>query len=144
MVGWKAKAVGVGIEIGQAEGLGVSYEQAQHAPPGRACPYPGFFVGLQSNGDEFGQRRTILIENAEGTEAGPGHGTGLLDHVTQEYRQLEIPLNEQGRLENPPELGWILNGAIGHKTALYQGKPANVRDIPVIERPNTTGAAEMG
>jgi hypothetical protein len=64
--------------------------------------------------------------------------------VAEEYRQLEIPLNEQGRLENPPELGWILNGAIGHKTAGYQGKPAHVSDIYVIEYPDTPGGAEMG
>jgi hypothetical protein len=94
VVGWKAIAVGVRIEIGQAEGLGVSDEQTKHTPPGGSGPYSGFLVCVQSNSDEFRQSGSILIEHAQCTEASSAHGTGLLDHVAEEYRQLEVLLNE--------------------------------------------------
>jgi hypothetical protein len=134
----------MGIEIGQAEGLGVRDEQAKHTPPGGTDPYSGFLVWVQSNSDEFRQSGPVIIEHAERTEASPGHGTGLLDHMAEEYRQLEVLLNEQGRLEDPPELAWILNGVIRHKIAGYQGKPAYESEFFVIERPGHPGCRRNG
>jgi hypothetical protein len=54
--------------------------------------------------------------------------------MAEEYRQLKIPLKEQGRLEDPPELARILNGVIEHKTAGYQGVTEFSKWISVIER----------
>jgi hypothetical protein len=72
----------------------MSDEKAQHAPPGGAGPYSGLFFWLQPDSNEFVQAGAVIIEDPECAVPGPGHGAGLFDHVAEEYRQLEIPLNE--------------------------------------------------
>jgi hypothetical protein len=117
----KTKALGVGFEVGLAEGLGVGDEKAKDPPSGGTGPYSGHFVWFQPNRDELRQGGPIIIEHPECAVTGPGYGTGFFDHMAEEYRQLKIPLKEQGRLEDPPEFGRILNGVIGHKTAGTRG-----------------------
>jgi hypothetical protein len=119
VVGRKAKALGVGTEVGQAEGLGVVDEKAEDPPTRGSGPYSGLFVWLQTNRDELRQGGPIIIEHTECAITGPGHGAGFFDHMAEEYRQLKIPFYEQGRLEDPAEFGRILYGAIGHIIAGY-------------------------
>jgi hypothetical protein len=116
VVGREAKTLGVGTEVGQAEGLWVGDEKAKDPPSRGTVPYSGLFVWLQPNSDELRQAGPIIVEHTECAVTGPGHRTGFFDHVAEEYRQLKIPFNEQGRLENPPEFGRILDRAIGHQT----------------------------
>ena len=146
MVGRESKALGIAAEVGQAERLGVGDEKAENPLSGGTGPYSGLFVRIQPDRDELGQGGAAIIEHSERPIAGSGHGTGLFDHVAEEYRQLEIPFNEQGCLENPPEFCRILDGAIRHKPVRYQGEsPRHGKNhscvVTVIVRPNEIGTA---
>ena len=93
----------------------------------------GLLVGLQSNGDEFGQARAIVIEYAEGTKSSSGHGTGFLHYVAEEYRQLKIPLYEQGRFKDPSKLRRILDRVIRHQILVYAGWTRLDNEISVTD-----------
>ncbi len=111
----------------------MSDEKAKYPPPCGAGTDLGLLVGLQSNGDEFGQARAIVIEYAEGTKSSSGHGTGFLHDVAEEYRQLKIPLYEQGRFKDPSKLRRILDRVIRHQTLVYAGWTRLDNEISVTD-----------
>ena len=128
----------------------MGYEKSQYAPSCGTVTYSFLLVWFQPDSNELGQSGSVIIEHAKCPVPSPGHGAGFLNHVTEEYWQLQIPLNEQGRLENPAEFDGVLNGVIGHKTLGYKVYRLSHCEICVTERaegPSRIGtfrAIEMG
>ena len=86
-------------------------------PVGRG-PDQFFLVRLQADGNELSQGCTVVIEHAEGAVAGSGHGTGLIDDMTQQSRQFEVSLDQQCCFKHPPQLGRIIDGPKRHTKRL--------------------------
>jgi len=63
----------------------------------------------QADRDELSQGGPIVVEHSQRAITGRRHGTRLIDHVVEERRQLEIPLDEQDCFEDPAQLGGILD-----------------------------------
>jgi len=82
-------------QASQAQGLRVRDERTQDASAGRKRSDFRHQFGLDPNGHELRQGRSILVQDTEGGIAGPRHGGGLFDDVTQQNWKVEVPFNEQ-------------------------------------------------
>ena len=115
MIGGEAIAVGVRAEIGQPQGVGIAYEQAQYPPSGRAGSDALLLVLREPDGHELLEGRALLVQNPERPVLGTRHGARLFDDMAQERRELEIGLEQECGLEHPAELDGILDRSIWHK-----------------------------
>lgn len=118
MVGREAETFGMVPEACESEMLRSGDKQPQHSFSRWARADPRFFLGINPHGDELGQRRLVVVEHSECTVTGTGHRCGLFDNMAQKGRELEIPLDKYDGLEDPAELGGILNGMVWHRPIL--------------------------
>jgi hypothetical protein len=94
MVGGEIDALRMGAQVGQSHGRGIVYEKSEYPMP---CG-PGsdllLLLGVESHGDEHGQGRSIVAENAECSVACARHGARLLDDVMEQERATAERLQE--------------------------------------------------
>ncbi len=83
-------------------------------PVGRA-PICATSSGSETNRDELGQSRTVLVEDTERTITSAGHRAGLIDDMAQEDREVEVALNEQHGVEYPTQRGGVLDRTVRHQ-----------------------------
>ncbi len=68
----------------------------------------------QADGHELIDGGALAVEDAECAVPGTGQGTGLVDHVAEEDGELEIRLQQHGRLDDPGELDGIIDRVERH------------------------------
>ena len=114
MVGWESKAIGMGAEIGQPQGLRVDDEQAQYPLPGGSRADPLLLVLLESDREELGKRGAVVVQDPECTVSSARHRASLVDDVPKQGRELHVLFEQQRGFEHPTELGRILDGVVWH------------------------------
>ena len=92
MMGREPIAVGVGVQVGQPERLGIGDEEAEYAASGRArADAPLLFVS-QSDRQELIEGGAGLVEDSERAVAGLDQRTGLGDEVPRAVRSVRYRL----------------------------------------------------
>ena len=120
----EAEALGMAADVRDAQLLRVCDQQSQDATARRAGTDVRLLLGGEPDRDELREGLLVLGQHAQCAVARAGHGTGLLDDVAQDLWQFEVGLDEQGGLEDPPELGRILNRTERHRRQLTQVESA--------------------
>ena len=127
MVRGEAEAVGMVADLRDAQRLGVGDEQPEDAPTRRAGTDGRLLLLGEPDRDEFREGLLLLVEHAERPVARAGHGPRLLDHVAQDLGQFQVRLDQQRRLEHPPQLGRILDRTERHMTESTHAPSSAVR-----------------
>ncbi len=127
VVGREPEAVGMVADLGDAQDLGVGDEQPEDPATGRAGTDPGLFLRGQPDGDELRQGLLLLVEDPERPVARPRHGARLLDDMPQDVGQFEVRLDQERRLEDPAELGRILDPAEWHSLEPTHAQSCSLR-----------------
>ncbi len=101
MVGRKAVAFRMRVQICQPQGLGLGDQATEDASTHGPSSDLLLFFPLQAGRDELGQAATFVIEHPEGAVTGVGHRTCFFDDVAQQSRKIEVCFDEEGGLEDP-------------------------------------------
>ncbi len=129
MVRGEAGARWMVSEPGEAERLRVVDEQPEHPEARRQRPDPALRLDVETHDDELSERRPLLVEHAQRAVARRGDRAGLVDDAMEQGGEVEVGLEEERRLEHPPELDGILDPPVCRDAAL------RVPIIGVVHRP---------
>jgi two-component system, NarL family, response regulator DevR len=106
--------VRVAPEVVEAQGYRLGDEEAKD-PSSSWARSDGLFLGVaQSDGQELLEAGPCFIEHPQGAVAGVDQGTRLFDQVAEYDGKLDVCLDHEDGIQQPPELGRIINVAIRH------------------------------
>ena len=100
----EAEAVGVGVQIGQTQRLGVEDQQAEDAVTLRTSADPGRLVVGEADGDELGQPRPGLVEHPERGVPRIDELGGRLGDAAQRIGQRLLGADRHHRVEQAQQL----------------------------------------
>ncbi len=126
VVGREAEAVGMAADLVDAQRARVGDEQPEDPTARRARTDLVLLLFGEPDGDEFRQSLFLFVEDPERPVARPGHGARLLDDVPEDLGQFQVRLDQQRRLEHPPELAWILD-----PTKRHDAEPTHAPSSPL-------------
>ena len=114
MMGREPIAVGVGVQIGQPERLGIGNENTEYAASCRAgTDALLLFVG-QPDGQELVEGGPGRIEDSESAIAGLDQRTGFGDEMPQEFGQVDIGRDHEHRRHESPQLLRVVDPVVRH------------------------------
>src|ERR1700728_1199243 len=114
MMGRIPVAINVGTQVIEAKWFRISDQEAEHTTTSGTGTDVAFLVVTHPNRDELVKSSPGRIEDAERTEAGFDEGTGLLNQMSEQNREINVCLDHEDGRHQPLELLGIFNAPIRH------------------------------
>ena len=126
------EAVGVRVEVGEAQRLGVDDQQAEDAVA--LGELADAVVGrvVDPDGDELRQAGAGVVEHAEGAVAGVDQADGGLDDAPQHARRVEVGPEDQDGVEQLAQA--LRTRDLGHDRTLRATRGGSVRETGRLRR----------
>jgi hypothetical protein len=99
----------MGIDASKPKRDGLGDEDSEYSFAGRKGTDLCQFFGFETGGDELGQVRPLLVEDAQGSITSTGHRASFIDDMAQQDSNVKISLDEQHGVEYPPQRDRVFN-----------------------------------